>query len=101
MCIHFTGFITDHIAKTEKTPCGVKSVNGTEKSNGENAPAVVVDLDNTPHVTRSRGEAAADTEKAGFSFPAASFQVYNIIYSFVLFCIVVCVKRTNNPMLLS
>ena len=73
----------------------------TEKSSGENEPAVVVDLDNTPHVTRSGGEAAADTEKAGFSFPAASFQVYNIIYSFVLFCIVVCLKSTNNPMLLS
>ena len=87
MCIHFTGFITDHIAKTKKTPCGVKSVNGTEKSNGENAPAVVVDLDNTPHVTRSRGEAAADTEKAGFSFPVASFQVYILFVGwFFLHC---------------
>ena len=76
-----------------------------EKSYGENAPAVVVDLDNTPHVTRSRGEAAADTEKAGFSFPAASFQVYVLFvccFFFVgFFCIVVYVKRTNNPMLLS
>ena len=57
----------------------------------------MVDLDNTPHVTRSRGEAAADTEKAGFSFPAASFQVYVLfVFLFVcfcllFFCIVVCV----------
>ena len=63
----------------------------------------MVDLDNTLHVTRSRGEAAADTEKAGFSFPAASFQVYVLfVFLFVcFFCIVVCVKRANNPMLLS
>ena len=69
----FIGLISDHSAKNKKTPNGVK---GAGKSNDANVPAVVVDLDNTPHVTRSRGEAAADTENAGFSFPAASFQVY-------------------------
>ena len=63
----------EHSAKNEKTPNGVKRA---EKSNDVNVPAVVVDLDNTPHVTRSRGEAAADAENAGFSFPAASFQVF-------------------------
>ena len=40
-----------------------------------------IDLDNTPHVTRSRGEAAAtDAQEASFSFPSTKFQVVQLIF---------------------
>ena len=84
----FTGYITDHSANNKKTPSEVKLLKGT----GKNVPAVVVDLDNTPHVTRSRGEAAADTEQASFSFPATSFQVFLLLLFVLQHCYTVCTR---------
>ena len=59
----------------KKAPTSIKSEKG-EKSQEKLVTALAVDLDNTPHVTRSRGEAAAvETHEASFSFPASNFQV--------------------------